>query len=141
ASGNVIVDGHTASGDDGGNVSLSAQGTVNLDHAVISSIGDSSTSNPARGGGTINVRSYSGNVVWTAGTGDVRPVGSGSGLSTGQGAITITACGTINLAGSTFPTIGAPVGTFPAQTSGVCSPSAPSLPAGEPALQLCCNTI
>jgi hypothetical protein len=141
ASGNVVRDGHAASGDDGGNVSVSSQGDVNLDHGVLSSIGDSSTSNATRGGGTITVRSYSGNVVWTNGTGDVRPVGSSSGLTTGQGVIALTACGTINLAGSTFPTIGPPVGTFPSQTTGVCSPAAPSLPAGEPALPICCNTI
>jgi hypothetical protein len=142
ASGNVLVDGHTASGDDGGTVTVSAKNSINLDHAVVTNVGDFNTNNNNRGGGTIAVRSYSGNVVWTSGTGDVRPVGSGSGLpSSAQGSISITACGTINLGGSTFPTNGAPVGVFPGQTTSACSPAAPSLPAGEPALPLCCNVI
>jgi hypothetical protein len=142
ASGNVIVDGHTASGDDGGNIAISSQGNINLDHAVIASVGDSNTSNPERGGGTIAIRSYSGNVVWTSGTGDVRPTGSSSGLPTAaQGAISITACGSISLSGSSFPTDGPPVGVFPGQITSTCTPASPSLPAGEPPLPVCCNVI
>jgi len=142
ASGNVVLDGRTASGDDGGNISIASQGNINLDHAVVSSIGDSNTSNPNRGGGTISIRSYSGNVLWTSGSGDVRPTGSSSGLpSSVQGAISITACGSITLSGSTFPTNGPPVGVFPGQVTSTCTPGAPSLPAGEPPLPQCCNVI
>jgi hypothetical protein len=142
ASGNVILDGRTASGDDGGNISIASHGDINLDHAVVSSTGDSNTSNPNRGGGTISVRSYSGNVVWTSGNGDVRPTGSSSGLAASeQGVISITACGSITLSGSTFPTNGPPVGVFPGQVTSTCTPGAPSLPAGEPALPQCCNVI
>jgi hypothetical protein len=138
ASGNTIDDGRAASGDDGGNIAISAKGNVNFDHAVIYSYGDTSTSNAARGGGTITVRSYSGNIVWTNGLADVRPTGSSSGIAAAaQGAISLTACGTIALSGSTFPTNGAPVGTWPAQTTGACSPASPSLPAGEPSLPVC----
>src|SRR5204863_451982 len=77
-SGNVVDTGRTASGDTGGTVQVAAKGNVNLNTAVLRAIGDSSTSNPNRGGGSISVRSYSGNVIWTNGTGDVRPVGSSS---------------------------------------------------------------
>ena len=140
-SGNFIDDGRMTSGDDGGNVSIAAQSDINLDQAVIISVGDSNTNNTNRGGGTIDVRSYSGNVVWTNGTGDVRPTGSGSGLPTSaQGAITVTACGSISFGGSSFPTNGSPVGPWPV-TATACSPAAPSLPAGEPALPICCNVI
>src|SRR6185436_7318464 len=72
ASGNVIDDGHTASGDSGGTVQISAKGNVNLNTAVIRAVGDFTTNNANRGGGAIRVRSYSGNVIWTNGTGDVR---------------------------------------------------------------------
>jgi hypothetical protein len=138
ASGNAIDDGRAASGDDGGNIVISAKSNINLDHAVIYSYGDTNTSNAARGGGTITVRSYSGNIVWTNGSADVRPTGSSSGVAAAaQGAISLTACGTISLSGSTFPTNGAPVGTWPAQTTGACSPANPSLPAGEPSLPVC----
>ena len=140
ASGNVIDSGRTASGDTGGTVQVSAKNDVNLNTAVIRAVGDSSTNNPNRGGGSISVRSYSGNVVWTNGTGDVRPVGSSSGLAPAdQGSITLTACGTVNTTGSSFPSNGVPTSPLPATTTGACSPGAPSLPSGVPAL-ITCNT-
>jgi hypothetical protein len=140
ASGNVIDSGRTASGDTGGTVQISAKGDVNLNTAVIRTIGDSSTGNPNRGGGSIIVRSYSGNVVWTNGTGDVRPVGSSSGLAPAdQGSITLTACGTVNTTGSTFPSNGTPTSPLPDTHTGSCSPAAPSLPSGVPPL-VTCNT-
>jgi fibronectin-binding autotransporter adhesin len=58
ASGNVIDDGHSASGDTGGTVEIAAKADVNLNTAVIRAIGDFSTNNPNRGGGAIRVRSY-----------------------------------------------------------------------------------
>ncbi|HUP63461.1 MAG TPA: Ig-like domain-containing protein [Thermoanaerobaculia bacterium] len=139
ASGNVIHDGRSAAGATGGPVEISAKGDVSLATAVIRSFGDSSTNNPARGGGSITVRSYSGNVIWTNGIGDVRPTGSASGLPPiDQGTITITACGTVNTTGSSFPVNGSPTGIFPAVTTGACSPAAPSLPAGV--VLVTCNT-
>lgn len=138
ASGNVIDDGHTASGDTGGTIVLAARGEVTLENAALRAIGDFSTSNPVRGGGSINIRSFQGNVGWTNGLGEVRPTGSGSGLAASdQGSISLTACGTIDVSGTSFPTLGAPVGTWPTQQSGVCSAAAPDLPAGEPALPVC----
>jgi hypothetical protein len=140
ASGNVIDDGHTASGDSGGTVQISAKGNVNLNTAVIRAVGDFSTNNSNRGGGSITVRSYSGDVIWTNGTGDVRPVGSTSGLPLAdQGSIVLTACGTVNTTGSSFPVNGTATSMFPETHTGVCSPAAPSLPSGVPAL-ITCNT-
>jgi hypothetical protein len=139
ASGNVADDGRSSAGDTGGPIAISAKGDVNLATAVIRSFGDSSTNNPARGGGSIAVRSYSGNVVWTSGVGDVRPTGSASGLPTAdQGTISLTACGTVNTTGTSFPVNGSPTGIFPAVTTGACSPAAPSLPAGV--VLVTCNT-
>ncbi|HMC70294.1 MAG TPA: cadherin-like domain-containing protein, partial [Mycobacteriales bacterium] len=137
-SGNLIDDGRVTSGDGGGHIEISAQGDVSLDTARILAIGDSNTNNTNRNGGTIAVRSYSGNVVWTNGVGDVTPTGSNV-PSTARGTIALTACGTVNTSGSTFPTNGAPVGPFPVTTTGNCSPATPSLPITEAALPVCNN--
>jgi hypothetical protein len=138
ASGNVSTSGFTASGDGGGTVEIAAQGDLNLDTAQLHVVGDANTNNTNRNGGVIHIRSYSGNVIWTNGVGDVTPTGSQIPAAL-QGSITITACGTITTSGSSFPTNGAPVGTFPATTTGSCTPAAPSLPADEPALPICNN--
>ena len=139
-SGNLIDDGHTASGDTGGTVEINAKEDVNLDTAVIRAHGDFNTGNNNRGGGAIRVRSYSGDVIWTNGTGDVRPIGSNSGLPLAdQGSIILTACGTVNTTGSSFPVNGTATSVFPDTQTGVCSPAAPSLPSGVPAL-ITCNT-
>jgi hypothetical protein len=140
ASGNVIDAGHTASGDSGGTVEISAKEDVNLNTAVIRAVGDFNTNNPNRGGGSIRVRSYSGDVIWTNGTGEVRPVGSSSNLPLAdQGSIVLTACGTVNTTGSSFPVVGTATSVFPETHTGVCSPAAPSLPSGVPPL-IVCNT-
>ncbi|HEX6095153.1 MAG TPA: Ig-like domain-containing protein [Thermoanaerobaculia bacterium] len=140
ASGNVIDDGHTASGDTGGTVEISAKEDVNLNTAVIRAHGDFNTGNNNRGGGSIEVRSHSGDVIWTNGTGDVRPVGSTSGLPLAdQGSIVLTACGTVDTTGSSFPVNGTATSVFPETHTGVCSPAAPSLPSGVPPL-ITCNT-
>jgi hypothetical protein len=140
ASGNVIDDGHSASGDTGGTVEISAKEDVNLNTAVIRAVGDFNTNNPNRGGGIVRVRSYSGDVIWTNGHGEVRPVGSSSGLAiSDQGSIVLTACGTVSTTGSTFPVMGVATSVFPETHTGVCSPAAPSLPTGVPPL-VTCNT-
>jgi hypothetical protein len=140
ASGNAVDDGHSAAGDTGGTVEISAQEDVVLDTAVIRAHGDFSTSNNNRGGGVIRVRSYSGDVIWTNGLGEVRPVGSTSNLALAdQGSIVLTACGTIDTTGSTFPVMGTATGVFPETHTGSCSPAGPSLPAGVLPL-ITCNT-
>ena len=140
ASGNAVDDGHTAAGDSGGTIEIAAKGNVNLNTAVLRAVGDFNTNNPNRGGGAIRVRSYSGDVIWTNGTGEVRPVGSTSNLPLAdQGSIVLTACGSVNTTGSTFPVMGTATSVFPETHTGVCSPAAPSLPAGVPAL-IVCNT-
>jgi hypothetical protein len=139
-SGRLIDDGHSASGDTGGNVSIAASGNVSLDTAAIRAHGDFNTNNSNRGGGSITIRSYSGNITWTNGLGEVRPVGSTSGLAPAdQGKIVLTACGTINTTGTSFPVEGVATSVFPETSTGVCSPSAASLPTGVPPL-VTCNT-
>jgi hypothetical protein len=139
-SGNMIDDGHSASGDSGGTIAIAAKEDVNLNTAVIRAVGDFNTNNPNRGGGSIQIRSYSGDVIWTNGTGEVRPVGSTSNLPLAdQGSIVLTACGTVNTTGSSFPVMGTATSVFPETHTGVCSPAAPSLPVGVPPL-ITCNT-
>ena len=137
-SGNAIDDGHSASGDSGGTIDVASKGDANLDTAVIRAFGDFSTNNSNRGGGSISVRSYSGNVIWTNGTGDVRPVGSASGLvPADQGSIVLTACGTVNTTGTSFPVMGTATSPLPEVHTGVCSPAAPALPTGTPPFVVC----
>jgi hypothetical protein len=124
----------------GGTVSIAAAGNVNLDGATLVAIGDYSKPKKQSAGGHIIVRSHGGSLLWRNGTGDVRPVGSDADVPPAdQGTIHLTACGTIDTTGSTFPTNGVPTGVFPQTQSGVCSPSAPSLPIGVPPL-ITCNT-
>jgi len=131
ASGNVAAAMGSNSGDQGGTVNVSARDNVVIDGAKIDASGDFSTSDSSRKGGAINVRSYSGAVSWQAGTGDVRPTGSASGVpASQQGTISITYCTAVSTTGTSFPTNGSPVGTFPTITQ-TCSPAAPGLPSGE----------
>jgi hypothetical protein len=136
ASGNVIDDGRNNSGDGGGNVTISASGNIAMDTARIRAVGDSNTNNTNRNGGSITIRSYSGNIVWTNGLGDVTPAGTAIAQAK-SGTLTFSACGTINTSGTSFPTSGSAYPPFPASTTGACSPAAPSLPVGEPVLPTC----
>jgi hypothetical protein len=139
-SGKLIDDGHSAAGDTGGSVQIDAKGDVTLNTAEIRAHGDFNTNNSNRGGGSIAVRSWSGNVSWQNGVGEVRPVGSTSGLALAdQGRITIDACGSINTTGTSFPVMGVATSPLPDTNTGVCSPAAPSLPSGVPPL-VTCNT-
>ncbi|MGZ7079386.1 MAG: Ig-like domain-containing protein, partial [Thermoanaerobaculia bacterium] len=136
ASGNALSASGTNLGDQGGSISVSAKNNTTLNGATLKARGDTGV-DPFRRGGNISVRSYSGSVSWQSGVGDVRPVGSSSGLPPSQqGSITLTYCTTVSTSGSSFPTNGAPVGPFPTLTNS-CSPAAPSLPVGEPALPTC----
>jgi len=140
ASGNAFQVSSTHNGDRGGNVNVSAKNDVTFSGTVIDASGATSDAN--RAGGHIAIRSYSGAVNWISGVGDVRPVGSAAGVPVAQqGSISLTACTTVSTSGTSFPTNGAVAGVFPTITTGSCSPSAPSLPAGEPALPVCCNVI
>ena len=136
ASGNVIDDGRTNSGDGGGTITIGAAGNIEFDGARLRAVGDSNTNNTNRNGGSISIRSYSGNIVWTNGLGDVTPAGS-SIAQAKSGTITLSACGTITTTGTSFPTTGAAYPPFPATTTGACSPAAPVLPATEPVLPTC----
>jgi Bacterial Ig domain len=139
-SGNVADASGSANGSAGGTIDIAAKADASLNTAALRASGDFATGNGNREGGTIRVRSHSGNVVWTNGTGDVRPVGSTSGLAaSAQGEIVLTACGSVNTAGTSFPVNGAATSPLPQTQTGVCSPAAPSLPSGTPAL-ITCNT-
>ncbi|MEA2239569.1 MAG: hypothetical protein QOC81_4293 [Thermoanaerobaculia bacterium] len=140
-SGRIFLAGRNNDSNAGGTISVSSKGTVNLDHAWLETVGDYSKLKKDAAGGSIAVRSYSGNVSWALGMGDVRPVGASASGVAAQGTIALTACGTVVTSGTSFPTNGPAVGTFPTITTGACSPAGPSLPAGEPALQVCCNVI
>ncbi|MEO8035783.1 MAG: tandem-95 repeat protein, partial [Acidobacteriota bacterium] len=136
ASGNVIDDGRNNSGDGGGNVTITASGNISMDTARIRAVGDSNTNNTNRNGGSVTIRSYAGNIVWTNGLGDVTPAGTAIALAK-SGTITLSACGTVNTSGASFPTSGSAYPPFPATTTGACSPATPSLPVGEPVLPTC----
>ncbi|HXA16537.1 MAG TPA: putative Ig domain-containing protein [Thermoanaerobaculia bacterium] len=140
-SGRVFLAGTNEDSNIGGSIDISSQGTVNLDHGYLEAVGDFGKMKKDAAGGHITARSYSGNVSWTLGLGDVRPVGADASGVASQGTIALTACGTVTISGTTFPTNGPAVGVFPTITTGSCSPSAPSLPAGEPVLPVCCNVI
>jgi hypothetical protein len=140
-SGRVFLAGTNQDSNIGGSIDISSQGTVNLDHGYLEAVGDFGKMKKDAAGGHITARSYSGNVTWALGLGDVRPVGAGASGVASQGTIALTACGTVTISGTTFPTNGPAVGVFPTITTGACSPAAPSLPAGEPALPVCCNVI
>jgi VCBS repeat-containing protein len=136
ASGNAFSASGPNLGDRGGSITVAAKNNVTLNGATLKAKGDTGL-DPFRRGGQIDVRSHSGAVTWQSGVGDVRPVGSSSGLPAAQqGSIALTYCTTVSTSGTSFPTNGAPVGMFPTQTQ-TCSPAAPSLPAGEPALPNC----
>lgn len=139
ASGLAIIAGVDGKGTRGGTISIQAAEDVNLNGATLVAVGDYTASKKNSAGGTISVRSYSGALSWSGGSGDVRPVGSTSGIvPADQGKITLTACGTINTAGATFPVQGVATGVFPLLQN-ACSPAVPSLPSGVPPL-VTCNT-
>jgi hypothetical protein len=140
ASGRAFIAGADAKGTRGGTISIAAAADVTLDDATLSATGDYSKPKKQSAGGDIAVRSHSGDVFWRNGVGDVRPVGSTADVPPAdQGTITLTACGTVDTTGSTFPANGVHTGVFPTTNTGVCSPAAPSLPVGAPPL-VTCNT-
>jgi len=136
ATGNAFEAGKSTAGNQGGIIDLQAKGNVTLDGATLRAVGDFSTSSSSRKGGRLSVRSFQGALSWTFGVGDVRPVGAGTPAST-RGTINLTACAGIDTTGTQFPTVGSAILPFPTENNGVCSPAAPTLPSGEPPLQVC----
>jgi VCBS repeat-containing protein len=136
ASGNAFDAGRALSGNKGGKIDLRSAGDVDLADAHLRAVGGYLAASGSRRGGQISVRSYSGEIHWTFGTGDVRPTGSGT-TAASRGTIKLTACSGIDTTGTTFPVLGSPVAPFPVEADGVCSPAAPSLPSGELPLPVC----
>jgi len=129
-------------GGQGGHIDIASKGDADLTTAFLRAVGNFAVPSPGRKGGAITVRSHSGNLIWINGTGDVRPIGSTSGIPpSDQGTIDLSACGSLVTTGTTFPANGVPTGVFPTTHTGVCSPAGPALPAGVPALPTCCNII
>jgi VCBS repeat-containing protein len=136
ASGNAFDAGRALSGNKGGKIDLRSAGDADLADAHLRAVGGYLTTSGSRRGGQISVRSYSGEIRWTFGTGDLRPTGSGATTSS-RGTITLTACAGIDTTGTAFPVLGSSVAPFPIEADGVCSPAAPTLPPGEPSLPMC----
>ena len=136
AAGNAFDAGKSIAGNQGGIIDLKARGNVTLDGATLRAVGDFSTTASSRKGGRLSVRSYQGALSWTFGVGDVRPVGAGTPAAT-RGTINLTACAGIDVTGTQFPTVGSAILPFPTENNGVCSPAVPTLPSGEPPLQVC----
>ena len=113
ASGDAFAAMTTAAGSDGGSVVVEAADDVTLDSARLSARAISIAGGAVGDGGTIAVRSYSADLSWQNGEGDVRPVATG--------VITLTACGTITTTGTNFN------GEVPSQANN-CAPTMPSLP-------------
>ena len=111
-SGDTLAAMTTANGSDGGFIFAEAAEVVTLDGAKLSAAGDFVAGGAIGNGGQINVRSYSGDVSWKNGEGDVRPP---------DGSIFLTACGTIDTTGTNFN------GEVPVPAAN-CSPAQPSLP-------------
>jgi len=140
AAGRAFIAGADGKGTRGGTISIEAADDVDLDGATLSSTGDITKPKKDSAGGHISARSYSGDVLWRNGVGDVRPIGSTSGVPLAdQGTIALTACGTVDTTGSSFPVNGVATGVHPQTATGNCSPAAPSLPVGTPPL-VTCNT-
>jgi VCBS repeat-containing protein len=115
---------------EGGSITIASRNNALLNAATLKASGQDA-------GGHIQVRSHSGSLTWQVGVGDVRPVGSSSGVSAAlQGTIALTYCTTVSTSGTSFPTNGPPVGLFPTIAQS-CSPAAPTLPVGEPVLPTC----
>ena len=124
----------TTAGSDGGKVNLSARSSVDVDTSTIEVPGDFNPSGGLGLGGKIDARSYSNDVSWFTGVGDVQPTGTGVAISK-RGTVNLTACTTVDTTGTLFPSSGTP--TVPGVLTSVCAPLAPSLPANEEPLPLC----
>jgi YVTN family beta-propeller protein len=135
ASGLAIEAGRNAIDKTGGVLSLAAAGSIDLTGATLSAVGDHEGIRTGAGG-TISVRSFGGAVRWRAGTGDVRPTGTGT-AETNRGTIAVSSCTGIDTQGADFPH--APPGgnpTGPLLVSGDCTGS-PSLPPDALPLPAC----
>lgn len=130
ATGNALEAGGGRPKAEGGLIRLEAAADVVLAGAGLAAVGGTG---PGAGnvgqGGSIVARAYQGEIAWTAGRGDVRPVGPGV-ASDRAGHVLLTACTAIDLAGTDFPPFGAATASFPV-TAFLCGQAAPTLPSGS----------
>ena len=125
----------TSAGGDGGYINLSAKSDIDLDTASVEAPGDFNPTGGIGFGGKINAKSYINFVTWTFGLGDVRPTGTVISTISKRGTVNLSACTTINVAGTSFPSSG--IATVPGILTGSCAPSEPGLPPGEEPLPTC----
>jgi VCBS repeat-containing protein len=128
ASGNAFEAGRDSSRNEGGLVQLEAATDLQLGGATISAVGGTQAGAHQGAGGLIVGRAYQGEIAWPGGVGDVRPTGPGVPPAA-AGQVVLTACTTIDLAGTQFPPIGGATPTFPV-TDFDCTVAAPTLPDG-----------
>ncbi len=152
ATGHAIQTGKNTAGNDGGHVVIQAAQAIDLDTATIEAVGDFTQTGGFGTGGTVTIRSFSGNLSWQNGLGDVRPTGADtippinvtapSAASGDRGVITFQNCtgGTVNTSGTTFPFNGNVATTPQTDPVGACG-GAPTF-ASYVILPLCvCPTV
>jgi Right handed beta helix region len=141
ATGNAVQADALTSGSSGGEIRIEAKNNVTLDTAAIVARGDFIASGGFGSGGMIGplaptvpppgqapIRAFLGALSWQNGVGDVRPTGAGVTAAGQRGQINLQACTGVNTASSTFPVLGAIVGTYPNVLGAACA-GAPIVPA------------
>ena len=123
----------SSAGGDGGKLNLSGKTGIDIDSTSADFHGDFTPT--IANGGKIDAKSYSNDISWFTGMGDVRPTGDGVANSN-RGTVNLTACTIVDTLGTLFPTSSGSA-TVPGILTGLCSPSAPSLPPGEGPLPIC----
>ena len=121
-------------GSTGGEIHVEAKTNVNLNPATIFARGDNDPSGGYGSGGMVGplppavpppgnepIRAFIGAMSWQNGVGDVRPTGAGVTAAGQRGQINLQACTGVNTASSTFPTVGAIVGTYPNVLGAACA--------------------
>ncbi len=147
ATGNAVQADALTSGSSGGEIRIEAKNNVTLDTAAIFARGDFDPTGGFGSGGKIGplaptvpppgqapIRAFLGALSWQNGVGDARPTGAGVTVAAQRGQINLQACTGVNTTGSTFPTVGAIVGTYPNVLAAACvgGPIVPAYVTGFP---------
>ncbi len=133
ATGNAVQADALTSGSSGGEIRIEAKNNVTLDTAAIFARGDFDPTGGFGSGGKIGplttpIRAFLGALSWQNSVGDARPTGAGVTVAAQRGQINLQACTGVNTTGSTFPSVGAIVGTYPNVLAAACV-GAPIVPA------------
>ena len=151
ATGNAVQADALTAGSSGGEIRIEAKNNVTLDTAAIFARGDFDPTGGFGSGGKIGpltptvpppgqapIRAFLGALSWQNGVGDVRPTGAGVSVVAQRGQINLQACTGVNTTSSTFPTVGAIVGTYPNVLGASCvgAPIVPAYVTGFPSRHL-----